>query len=93
MGPCCEYCYTQYINKDGTIDENFVHKEFGVEAQVVVTERYISETIEKPFLFFFKKTVKAHRLSHTLKHVRPLGKPLVALCNCSCHEKGSSTFH
>lgn len=93
MGPCCKYCYTQYINKDNTIDEAFVLKEFGSEARGEIVDKYVVEEVKKPFLFFFKKMIREERYLSTSRYVRIVGKPLIELCSCDCHEKGSSTFH
>jgi len=77
--PCCKRCYSKYIKEDGTLNLDFVKKEFGKGA--IVDSRQVPNPFTRNNLPLLDKT-------YIIK-----GKKEEELCMCSCHVEGITCLH
>lgn len=77
--PCCNRCYSKYIQADGTLYPEFVKKEFG--RNVIVEKRQVSNPFTRDNLPLLDKT-------YIIK-----GKKEEELCMCPCHVEGINCMH
>jgi hypothetical protein len=92
MGPCCNHCYVQYIEKNGDLNLEFFKSIEPGNYTIVQTPIILTETKEN----FFQKLLKRKE-----KVITPLYYSYAkiengvssTICNCPCHRKGEVVLH
>lgn len=80
---CCRR-YNQYIEKDGTIDPEFLVKEFGASAVVIKEEIEDKQFVEMAKKYNQPIPTNTFVLVNGVKN---------ELCVCDCHVKGMCVMH
>lgn len=81
---CCDYCYQEYINADGTLQMDFIKFNFGESAQVVQEPR------TDEFALLAAKMNGTPVGNDTFVIV---GAVKQKLCMCECHKAGVNVMH
>lgn len=84
--PCCERCYSKYIEKDKrTIKQSFLDNAFGTDT----TYHYRPSKVD-PFIL---PMIKKQNLPMPEECVVVSSKGEEVLCTCECHVEGLAVFH
>jgi hypothetical protein len=84
MVPCCARSERQYLNKDHTLSEAFLRKNFSESAIAIERDDTESE---------WGKLVFAKRQFYPSLLIVVDGDTETQLCRCACHLEGSMVMH